>query len=136
MFGVAEHIRCSRKPNMYYDGVMASRNATDLRHPERTELELTDVLAALSDPVRLAIVARLADAGPGGELACSTFALPVSKSTQSGHFRSLREAGVIAQRDEGTRRLNRLRREDLDARFPGLLDLAIPRGRNAIADWS
>ncbi|GAA3103994.1 ArsR/SmtB family transcription factor [Streptosporangium carneum] len=76
-----------------------------------------------------------ADAEPDGELACTTFALPVSKSTQSGHFKALREAGVIRQRDEGTRRLNRLRRDDLDARFPGLLDLVIPQGREVIAGW-
>jgi len=80
--------------------------------------------------MRLAIVARLAGAGPNGELACTTFAFPVSKSIQSGHFRVLRESGVIHQRDEGTRRLNSLRRDDLDARFPGLLDLAIAQGRN------
>ena len=60
----------------------------------------------------------------------------MSKSTQSGHFKALREAGVIRQRDEGTRRLNRLRRADLDARFPGLLDLAVPQGRAVIAGWS
>ncbi|GAA2812508.1 ArsR family transcriptional regulator [Saccharopolyspora taberi] len=115
---------------------MASRTATELVHPARNELRFTDVTAALSDPVRLAIVARLAEAGPGGELACTTFALPVSKSTQSGHFRTLREAGVIRQRDEGTRRLNQLRRDDLDDRFPGLLDLAIAHGREVIAEWS
>ncbi|GHF59164.1 transcriptional regulator [Streptomyces mashuensis] len=114
---------------------MASRTATELVHPDRAELRFTAVLAALGDPVRLAIVARLADAGPEGELACATFSLPVSKSTQSGHFRTLREAGVIRQRDEGTRRMNRLRREDLDARFPGLLDLAVPQGRAVIAGW-
>jgi DNA-binding transcriptional ArsR family regulator len=119
-----------------YAGSVASRTATGLTHPAREELEFTAVLAALSDPVRLAIVARLADVGTGTELACTTFALPVSKSTQSGHFRALREAGVIRQRDEGTRRLNRLRRADLDARFPGLLDLAIPQGRAVIAGWS
>lgn len=119
-----------------YAGAVASRTATGLVHPAREQFQFTDVLAALSDPVRLAIVARLADAGPGGELACTTFALPVSKSTQSGHFKVLREAGVIRQRDEGTRRLNRLRRTDLDARFPGLLDLAIPQGRTVIASWS
>jgi DNA-binding transcriptional ArsR family regulator len=113
---------------------MASRTATELVHPDRAELRFTAVLVALSDPVRLAIVARLADAEPDGELACTTFALPVSKSTQSGHFRTLREAGVIHQRDEGTRRLNRLRRDDLDARFPGLLDLVIRQGREVIAD--
>ncbi|MFD8549407.1 ArsR/SmtB family transcription factor [Streptomyces sp. NPDC059649] len=114
---------------------MASRTATKLVHPDRAQLRFTTVLAALSDPVRLAIVARLAEAEPDGELACTTFALPVSKSTQSGHFKVLREAGVIRQRDEGTRRLNRLRREDLDARFPGLLDIAIPQGRDVTASW-
>lgn len=113
---------------------MASRTSTELVHPARDQLEFTAVLNALSDPVRLAIVARLADAD--GELACTTFALPVSKSTQSGHFKALREAGVIHQRNAGTRRLNRLRRDDLDTRFPGLLDLAIPQGRDVIAGWS
>ncbi|BCJ27227.1 ArsR/SmtB family transcription factor [Actinocatenispora sera] len=115
---------------------MASRTATRLVHPAVGELEFTTVLTALSDPVRLAIVARLAEVEPDGELACTTFALPVSKSTQSGHFRTLREAGVIHQRDEGTRRLNRLRRADLDARFPGLLDLVIPQGREIVASWA
>lgn len=115
---------------------MASRTATELVHPDRAQLRFTAVLAALADPVRLAIVARLADVEPDGELACTAFALPVSKSTQSGHFRVLREAGVIWQRDEGTRRLNRLRRDDLDARFPGLLDLAIPQGRAVVSAWS
>ncbi|WP_371776802.1 ArsR/SmtB family transcription factor [Streptomyces sp. NBC_01438] len=115
---------------------MASRTATKLVHPARDELEFTTAMAALSDPVRLAIVFRLAAVEPGGELACTTFALPVSKSTQSGHFKTLREAGVIHQRDEGTRRLNRLRRDDLDARFPGLLDLVIPQGREIIDGWA
>lgn len=128
MFGGGEHDGYARD--------VASRTATGLVHPAREELQFTDVLAALSDPVRLAIVARLADAGPDGELACTTFALPVSKSTQSGHFKLLREAGVIRQRDEGTRRLNLLRSADLNTRFPGLLDLAIPQGRAVIAGWS
>ena len=126
MFENSEHVG--------YAEDMASRTATELVHPDRAQLRFTTVLAALSDPIRLAIVARLADVEPDGELACATFALPVSKSTQSGHFKVLREAGVIRQRDEGTRRLNRLRREDLDARFPGLLDLAIPQGRDVIAN--
>lgn len=104
---------------------MASRTATALLHPSREEISFEAVMTALGDPLHLAIVARLAAAGPDGELACTTFALPVSKSTQSAHFKALREAGVIRQRDEGTRRLNSLRRADLDARFPGLLDLTI-----------
>ncbi|MFJ4655051.1 ArsR/SmtB family transcription factor [Nocardia sp. NPDC088792] len=101
---------------------MASRTAVPLTHPDRDALSLIDVLSALSDPLRLAIVANLAD---GSEMPCTAFELPVSKSTQSWHFRTLREAGVIRQRDDGTRRLNSLRRTDIDARFPGLLDLAI-----------
>jgi DNA-binding transcriptional ArsR family regulator len=104
---------------------MASRTSTQLLHPDRDALVFTVVLAALSDPLRLAIVAELA---AGGERPCSAFDLPVSKSTQSWHFRTLREAGVIRQRDEGTRRLNSLRTEDLEARFPGLLALAVREG--------
>ncbi|WP_153348115.1 ArsR/SmtB family transcription factor [Nocardia aurantia] len=114
---------------------MASRTSTELVHPDVADLDFATVLAALGDPVRLAIVARLADADPAVGLACTTFALPVSKSTQSGHFRTLREAGIIRQRDEGTRRYNSLRRTDLDARFPGLLTLAIPQGRKVIENW-
>jgi DNA-binding transcriptional ArsR family regulator len=101
---------------------MASRTSVALTHPDRNDLKLLSVLSALSDPLRLGIVATLAD---GSERPCTAFELPVSKSTQSWHFRTLREAGLIRQRDDGTRRLNSLRREDIDARFPGLLELAI-----------
>jgi DNA-binding transcriptional ArsR family regulator len=84
------------------------------------ETELTNVLHALGDPIRLAIVRELADAQPR---ACGTFAhLGVSHSTLSHHFRVLREAGVIETHAEGQRRLNALRREELDERFPGLLE--------------
>ena len=49
----------------------------------------------------------------------------MSKSTLTHHFRVLREAGVIEQRADGTARLNSLRREDLEQRFPGLLDAVL-----------
>jgi DNA-binding transcriptional ArsR family regulator len=84
---------------------------------------LEDVLAALSDPVRLRIVRALA-AKPDG-CACSSFDLPVTKSTASHHFRVLREAGVIASEDRGRTRVNTLQREQLDERFPGLLDVVL-----------
>jgi DNA-binding transcriptional ArsR family regulator len=90
-----------------------------LVHPERGEIDLSTVLHALSDPMRLRIVAGLAD---GTERTCKSFDLPVVKSTCTHHFKVLREAGLIRQRLEGTTRLNSLRREDLDERFPGLLD--------------
>jgi DNA-binding transcriptional ArsR family regulator len=88
--------------------------------PERTEeASLERVLHALSDPVRLQIVAALADKG---ESTCGSFDVPVTKSTCTHHFRVLREAGIISQRQVGTTRLNELRRAELDSRFPGLLD--------------
>ena len=97
---------------------MESLTALETPTPQ-AELDLATVLHALSDPVRLRIVAALAQTG--GESSCGSFQLPVTKSTCSHHFKVLREAGVIHQRQEGTARLNTLRREDLEARFPGLL---------------
>ena len=97
---------------------MIAKAHEPIPHPTREALELSTVLHALSDPTRLRIVAGLAG---DGERACGAFALPVTKSTCTHHFKVLREAGVIRQRQEGTARLNTLRRDDLDARFPGLL---------------
>jgi len=91
-------------------------------HPARDEVELAAVMHALSDPIRLLIVRTVAD---GKEWTCGSFELPVSKSTCTHHFRVLREAGVLHQRVDGTTRLNSLRRDDLDARFPGLLDAVL-----------
>jgi DNA-binding transcriptional ArsR family regulator len=111
---------------------MVTATTDTISHPRRDELELAAVLHALSDPVRLRIVAGLA----GREArTCGSFELPVTKSTCTHHFRVLRDAGLIHQRAEGTARINTLRREDLDARFPGLLDTIIdaagPRGAAA-----
>src|SRR5918996_5808889 len=92
--------------------------AESIAHPAQDEIELAAVLHALSDPVRLQIVAALAEVD---ERRCSSIDVPVTKSTCTHHFKVLREAGVIRQRQEGTARLNALRRDDLEARFPGLL---------------
>jgi DNA-binding transcriptional ArsR family regulator len=99
---------------------MPIRAGEEIAHPLRAEIELAAVLHALSDPVRLKIVAALA-AGQG-EHTCGSFDVPVTKSTCTHHFKVLREAGLIRQRQVGTARLNALRREDLEARFPGLLE--------------
>ncbi|MEU7603386.1 helix-turn-helix domain-containing protein [Streptomyces sp. NPDC040724] len=82
------------------------------------ELDLAVVLHALGDPVRLALVRRMAD---GGESACSPDGVDVPRSTLSNHWRILREAGITQTRRAGKARLMTLRRADLDARFPGLL---------------
>ena len=92
-------------------------------HPNATELDLSDVLQALSDPVRRSIVAKLAR--EGGEVPCGGFDLTIAKSTRTYHFRILRDAGLIAQREEGNRKLNTLLRDDVDARFPGLLEAVL-----------
>lgn len=94
--------------------------ARTLAHPTRDEIRLESVLHALSDPVRLSVVRELAAAE--GELTCSRFDLPVTKSTSTHHFRVLRESGIVQQFYRGTAKMNGLRREDLEALFPGLLD--------------
>jgi len=94
-----------------------------LYHPAREDLELPAILHALSDPQRLRIVRELSlDPTPRP---CGSFELGVAKSTCTHHFRVLREAGVVTQQLLGTSKLTSLRREDLDERFPGLLDAVL-----------
>jgi DNA-binding transcriptional ArsR family regulator len=100
-----------------------------LHHPELGEIELAAVLHALSDPQRLHIVRELA--ASDGPRACGSIKLDVAKSTMTHHFRVLREAGVIRQDRMGTTKLTALRRDELDARFPGLLDVVLGAGVRA-----
>ncbi|APY89469.1 transcriptional regulator [Streptomyces alfalfae] len=95
-----------------------------LAHPGLGEITLEGVLHAFADPMRMRVVRDLARE-EGAELSCSYFALPVSKSTSTHHFRVLRENGVIRQIYRGTAKLSVLRRDDLDALFPGLLDTVL-----------
>lgn len=86
--------------------------------PATEDMTLAAVMAALSDPVRVAMVRALA---VEPERTCGTFDLGVSKATRSHHFKVLREAGLTHTRAEGTHRHLSLRCADVDARFPGLL---------------
>ncbi|GAA3127900.1 ArsR/SmtB family transcription factor [Streptosporangium carneum] len=90
-------------------------------HPAADDIKLAEIMHALADPVRLEIVARLAESD-GESCADIGSGIDVHKSTMSHHYRVLREAGVTLTALEGRSRLVRLRRDDLDARFPGLLD--------------
>lgn len=101
----------------------AETEIAPLAHPDASELDLPAVLHALSDPMRLRIVRELA--ADGGERTCNSFNLPIVKSTCTHHFKVLREAGLIRQRVVGTKKVSSLRREDIDARFPGLLDAVL-----------
>ena len=96
----------------------------EIRHPPVDQIDLANVLRTVGDPVRLEIVRMLAD---GSERNCGqvTEALGLPTSTGSYHLRLLREAGITRTRAEGTERHISLRRDDLDERFPGLLDAVI-----------
>lgn len=95
-------------------------------HPTREQIELPMVLDCLSDPIRLAIVYQLAQQERvTSELCCGDFSGLGGKSNLAYHFAKLRECGLMQTRLAGTNRFMRLRREDLDARFPGLLDAVI-----------
>jgi DNA-binding transcriptional ArsR family regulator len=80
------------------------------------------VLQALSDPVRLDIVRQLATCNSADGLMCNQLELPVTKSTASHHLKALHRAGITAERKQGVCKCVRLRRSELDARFPSLLD--------------
>jgi len=95
--------------------------ASQIHHPGVDDIDLANVLRTVGDPARLEIVRVLAR---GGEQNCSALQeqLDMPISTCSYHLKLLREAGVTRTRAEGTLRYMSLRRDDLDARFPGLLD--------------
>jgi DNA-binding transcriptional ArsR family regulator len=69
------------------------------------------IFAALGDPTRRAVLARLRT-GPRsvGEIVAT---VPVSQSAVSQHLRVLREAGLVTDRREGTRRLYQVDLEGL-----------------------
>lgn len=70
-------------------------------HPEPEQIVLENVLFALGNPLRLAIIRRLAD---GSELSCNALRPEeVVKSTMTHHWRVLRDSGVIWQRPAGAR---------------------------------
>ena len=91
-------------------------------HPTCEDVFLPNILYALGDPIRLRIVEQLASAFEG--ISCQRIIVGegVAKSTQSHHFKVLREAGLIRMEPQGRRLLVSLRRDELEQRFPGLLD--------------
>ena len=95
---------------------MSERN---FPHPKLEEVELHDLLFALSDPTRLNIVASLAD---GAEHSSGELAGEIPKSTMSHHLKILREAGLTRTQPDGMRCRITLRRAEVERRFPGMLD--------------
>ena len=106
----------------------------DEGHPDQAELSLGSVLPALADPLRRRVVRELVLSDEGAVRTCAWFNLPVSKATLTHHFRVLREAGLIRQINRGNSRAATLRRSDLQAKFPGLLDLLAQEAEEARID--
>jgi len=96
----------------------------DTLHAELAQVSLAEAMNGLSDPLRLSIVALLAE---NGEMECNKIydALGISKSNASHHFRVLRECGLIRRNHHGQQQTARLRRDEFDDRFPGLLQAVL-----------
>lgn len=101
----------------------------ELAHPGEDAVELTAVLSALAEPVRLTIVHTVGDFGSEGGMACldvwEKSGLTATKSTMSHHYKVLREAGLVVMWWVGAKKHVRLRRELVDVRWPGLLDAVL-----------
>lgn len=95
-----------------------------LPHPEPDQITLPNVLAALGDETRLAIIGFLARHEDLG-MTCNQFSCLASKTNLTYHVGKLREAGVVNVKAEGTRRRVSLRRDDIDRLFPGFFDTVI-----------
>jgi DNA-binding transcriptional ArsR family regulator len=93
-------------------------------HPSLDEVSLENVMQALADPCRVAIVRALL-AAKGGEMACNEVPLQVVKATRSHHFAVLREAGLVRTRIDGTKCMTSIRKKECDRHFPGLLELVL-----------
>ncbi|MER7478871.1 ArsR family transcriptional regulator [Streptomyces sp. NPDC126510] len=102
-------------------------DAGELAHPRAEELEVGPILLALADENRRRVVAELS-ARPDEERLCASFDLPLSKSSRTRHWRVLREAGLVYQRNAGNGLYMRLRKEDLERRFPGLIQAVVAAG--------
>ena len=107
--------------------VTKSSRTERIRHPEVGSFDLATIMRALGDPLRIEIV-RLVD--QEGEILCTELyeRLGLPNSTGSYNVRQLREAGVTRSRAIGTKRMISIRRDDLESRFPGLLDLVLSDG--------
>ena len=90
-------------------------------HPSAKDLTIDGVLYALSDPIRRNIVMKLLNCHEG-KMSCVKSCEELSPSTISFHHKILRESGIIRSEKIGVEVINSVREEDLDKKFPGLLE--------------
>jgi DNA-binding transcriptional ArsR family regulator len=93
--------------------------ARAFNHPAAKDITLDGVLHALADPIRRGIVMKLSC---GSSMNCNEACEEISPSTISFHHKVLRDAGLIRSEKMGVQVINTLRREELEKRFPGLLE--------------
>jgi DNA-binding transcriptional ArsR family regulator len=126
MFNDPEQRKFGNTEFTFYIGRMAR-----LIHPNLNDVPVESVLHALADPTRLAIVRALNQnrSAKNEGLACNCTAPDIPRATLSHHFSILRGAGLIEGRKQGTMVIHRLRRTEVDARFPGLLDAVLRGGQ-------
>lgn len=98
-----------------------------LPEPSVDSFDLTVILGALADPGRRALMAALYHSQ--NPIDCAVIVekadLGLSNPTISHHYRVLREAGLIRSVAEGRKRIVSVRREEMEKRFPGLLQAVL-----------
>ncbi len=92
-------------------------------YPTHPVASVQHVLAAIHDPVRLEIVRRLHNAGTA--LQCGALYAGINKSTATHHFKILREAGLTERLVIDGLTYQKLRRDQVEAAIPGLLDSVV-----------
>jgi len=95
-------------------------------HPAAKDITIDGILHALADPIRRGIVAKLMH---GEGMSCNQACTEISPSTISFHHKILRESGLIRSEKIGVAVINHLRREEIDRRFPGLLESILEHHR-------
>jgi DNA-binding transcriptional ArsR family regulator len=98
-----------------------------LPEPTVGSFDLTVILSALADPGRRALMAALYRSPDPADCAAvvAEADLGLSDSTISHHYRVLRESGLITSVADGRKRIITVRRDDMEKRFPGLLQAVL-----------
>lgn len=103
----------------------------ELTVPDMNDVSLSEVLKALADKGRRGVILDLMNRS-SEEHPCSSFELPKAKSTRTHHWRVLREAGLITQREAGNGSFVRLRAREFEECFPGLLQSIRDANKNCV----
>ena len=99
--------------------------------PPIESITITKVFNALSEPNRVKIIRCLSESFENN---CTSYSMKLNlpKSTVSHHIKVLREAGLIQARIEGKEHIYSLRKEEIETKFPGLLQMITQIGEQNI----